>query len=225
MSVIIIAPVFICYSFTITLGSSYSAIGKPLITVINQLIANLILPISLPIIFALSFNNYYGIIIGISVSAILSIAIVSIGLAIIHKPHKVFLPPVTEEIQFSENLYITDENIPLARENILSKLTINQIEDKPKQELIDIFDEACLILKKYNPNKVVAVRLTFCISKDKIRLISKNTGRILSKEEKLNEIKNNRNDHITLNTIYESSAINMSTMISFNSQLTIINRN
>lgn len=224
LSVLIIAPVFICYAFTINLGATYTAIGKPHVTLINQIISNLLLPILLPLVFAIAFNNYYGIIVGYSVSAILSIAIMAVGLAIIHKPHKVFLAPKSNEIQFSQDLFIEEESINIARENILNNLTLNNIEEAPKTELLNIYDEACILLKKFNPNKKVTVRLTFCISNDQIRLISKNNGRILSKEEKQLEAMNSKNEHITISELYESNELRMSTMISFNSQLIIVKR-
>lgn len=224
LSVLVIAPVFICYAFTINLGASYTAIGKPLVTLINQIISNLILPIAFPLIFAYAFNDYYGIIAGFAVSAALSIAIMSIGLTIIHKPHKVFLAPKTDEIQFSENLYLTDENIVSVREDIIANLKKNNIEEEPFNRVIAIYDQACIVIRKLNPNKVVTIRLTFCISEDKIRLLSKNNGRILSKEEKQAEANNNRLEHQDLTNVYENNSLMMSTMISFNSQVTIIPR-
>ncbi|MCQ2815331.1 MAG: hypothetical protein MJ227_03500 [Bacilli bacterium] len=224
LSVLIIAPIFICYAFTINLGASYTAIGKPLITLINQIISNLILPIALPLLLAFFFKSYYGIIAGFSVSAFLSIGIMAIGLAIIHKPHKVFLAPKTDEIQFSENLNLVDEDIASVREDIILNLKINNIEEGSFNRLIKIYDEACITIRKLNPNKVVTVRLTFCISKDKIRLLSKNNGRILSKEEKQNEANSHKEEHLELSNIYETNSLMMSTMISFNSQLIIIPR-
>ena len=224
MSCLIIAPVFICYAFTINLGCSYVALGKPHITLINQIVSAFVFPIIMPILFAYCFHDYYGIIAGYAVAAFFSILVMSIALAIIHKPHKVFIAPKIEEKQFSEDLYLDDEYIPATREDIINKLKQYNVEEKPLNELISIYDEACQVIRKKNPDKVVTVRLTFSISENQIKLFAKNNGRILSSEEKQEEIDNHKTEHMTLNYIYESNAINMSTMISFNYQQIIINR-
>lgn len=222
---LIIAPIFICYAFTMTLGSSYTAIGKPKITLINQIISSLLLPLGLPLLFAFLMNNYYGIIIGYAVSAALSIGIVSISLAIIHKPHRVFLAPKIEEQQFSIDVFLEDECVKKTREVVINNLTKYGIEEKPKNEILGIYDEACFGIKKMNPDKLITVRLTYGISKDKIRIIAKNNGRKLSDEEKQTELKNNKFEYKELNYIFDSNSISMSNMISFNSQIVLIDRN
>ena len=79
-------------------------------------------------------------------------------------------------------------------------------------------------MKNKNPDKLVTVRMVFSINKERIKLLSKNNGRILSLEEKLKEVKNNEYDYSSLGNAYESNSLSLSTMISFNSQTTIINR-
>ena len=224
MASLIIAPTFICYAFTINLGATYTAIGKPKITLINQIISNLVLPILLPIVLSIWFNNYYGIIWGFAISAATSIGIMAIALAIIHKPHRVFIAPDIDEQQFGVDMFVNDEYIPIAREEIITNLNRYDIEERPIKEILDLYDQACIFLKNKNPDKLVTVRMVFSINKERIKLLSKNNGRILSLEEKLKEVKNNEYDYSALGNVYESNSLSLSTMISFNSQTTIINR-
>ena len=221
---LIIAPVFICYSFTITLGSSYTAIGKPKITVVNQIISNLLFPILFPIIFTLIIGNFYGIIIGYAVSAVLSIAVMAISLAIIHKPHKVFLADPVSDKQFSVDLFLTDECIKEKRDYIFENLSSNNIEEKTIQCILNIYDEACQFIKSKNSDRLITVRLTYSISDKQIKIFAKNNGRILPEEEKQDEIINHKEEHETLNFVYESENLNYATMISFNSQLVVVPR-
>ena len=46
----------------------------------------------------------------------------AIALAIIHKPHRVFIAPDIDEQQFAVDLFVNDEYIPIAREEIITNL-------------------------------------------------------------------------------------------------------
>lgn len=220
---LIIAPVFICFAFTMNLGNAYTAIGKPKVTIINQIIANLITPILFPILFAFLMDSFFGIIIGYATSAAISIAIMAISLAIIHKPHRVFVVEENDEKQFAVDVFLVEEDIKLKREEIVSNLTTYEIEEVTKEKVLGLYDETCQIVHRNNPNKLVTCRFTYCVKDNQIRILQKNNGRILSIEEKQNEL-NRKEEHETVNLFYDLNAISLTTMISFNSQVIIVNR-
>lgn len=219
----IIAPTFIFYGFMALIGNTYMSLEKPTFSIISTIFANLIFATIFPIIFA-SVYGYIGIIIGSAVSIVVSCILMVIGITLINKPHKVFVTPKVDEVQFSIDCYLTKENVANTIDIVMEKLKENNVEDSSRIMAVGLIEDFLYGVPLLN-KKIVENRLTVAIGEKEIRIMDKHNGIIISSKEKEHIAKHELSDWVYLSRAYNQGEVNHGVLTSFVNLCYVVNRN
>ncbi len=226
LAVLVISITYIFYGLINMYGSYYSALEKPIISVISQTLLQFVFPVGLSIVLSLIFNSFIGIILGIALASPFSFAVVVIYLKRVNKTQKIIEYPLCNETQFSYNLILTDDEIVKTRDLIGDKLK-SLGEEKTSMRIMMVVEDLLFLIKKENSDskKPLIDKITISVGEDSIRVLNKDSGKIFDvyRTAKNERLDNDNFVFFTMLPVHKSIKNNI--MMSFNSTSLSISKN
>lgn len=139
-------------------------------------------------------------------------------------PHSIFPKLIVNEIQFSIDIYLDQNSIKEGINKINQNLKENNLDPNKYLLITSMLDEMLRVVDKYNKqNKEVIDHITICIGEKDIRILNKNNGRYISKEEMEAEYQNVDN-HKHFNILYNVGDFDIYNLSSLNSSYLKVSR-
>lgn len=184
---LIMSPSFIFYMALSIIKKDSSELNEGFTTILISLLSDLIFHCSLPILLSLGGNQILYIV-GFFLTPIASLMIVLIYLFIKNKGIKIYKFRDFNEKQFSFDMFLTAKDVDKNRPELKKEMVDYGLSESTIKKCLSIIQDFGRATVKNNPNKTVTERVTFCLGKDKMRIIAKHDGRTLTKAELEKEV-------------------------------------
>lgn len=191
----------------------YTNLKKIALNIVQQ-ISELALRVALGFLFGV-YLGIYGFIASQFLAFLLTYVISQLCAYYLNKKHPIYENFASNEIQVSFDSYLTDQGIKETIDKISEFSIVKDAKKSSAKLFLGSIEEMLLTVKKLNSNKTVINRITLCFSPKTIRIINKNNGRFISKEEKKN-IVNNISSFKNLNAIFNAGECDCSNISSLN---------